>query len=54
MTDPRIPTGLPEHQPARPNPPQHDQDQQARQRGRALTAGAWLPGARGGDRDDDC
>jgi hypothetical protein len=52
MTDPRIPTGPPEQQPADPIPPEHDQDHQARQLAHTLTT---APGCRasGEDTDDD-
>jgi hypothetical protein len=45
MTDPHIPTGPPEQEPAGPLPPQRDDDHEARQLARTLTAGAWPAGA---------
>jgi hypothetical protein len=54
MTDPPIPIGPPEQEPAGPIPPQRDHDQQARQLARTLTAGAWLLGAWEDTDDDHC
>jgi hypothetical protein len=49
MTDPRIPIGPPEPEPAGPIPPEHDEGHEARQLAHALTAGAWEDTS-----DDDC
>jgi hypothetical protein len=51
MTDPHIPIGPREQAPATPST-QHDQDHQARQLVRTLTAGAWLLGAWEDTNDD--
>ncbi|HEX8135369.1 MAG TPA: hypothetical protein VF880_18305 [Actinomycetes bacterium] len=54
MTDPRIPAGPREQEPAGPIPPQRDDDHQARQLARTLTAGAWLAGVWEDTNNDDC